>query len=188
MRNDVYRCEQASTPRRGFTLIEILIVITLMGLAGALIVPYMGRSDGLQTQAAVRSIVADVSFAQFDAMANQAVRRVEFDIATNQVRLLGGDFTTGNPDDQYILEDPLSGGREFVLDLDAGRFGGTVIQSADFDGNTFITFDEVGGPVDHDFQPSAGGLVILEGPHALYEIRIGAFTGRVTVTNLLAGG
>jgi prepilin-type N-terminal cleavage/methylation domain-containing protein len=174
--------------RFGFTLIEILIVVTLLGLAGALVVPHMGRSDSLQTQAGVRAIVADISFAQFDAMANQTVRRVEFDLENNRVRLLGGDFTTGDPADTFVLEDPLKGGREFILEFDDDRFGGTTLQNADFDGNTYITFDEVGGPVDETFQPSTGGTVEVVGPHAHYEIRIGAFTGRVTVVNLLNGG
>lgn len=173
--------------RTAFTLIEILIVVTLLGLAASLIVPHMGRSDSLQTQAAVRSIVADVSFAQFDAMANQTTRRVIFDLDANQVRLLGGDFTTGDEADQYILEDPLSNGREFILDLGDGKFGGTQIISADFDGETFITFDEVGGPVDASFAPSAGGSAVLEGPNARYQINVGAFTGRITVVNLLDG-
>jgi prepilin-type N-terminal cleavage/methylation domain-containing protein len=180
--------EPARRASTGFTLIEILIVVTLLGLAGALVVPYMGRSDSLQTQAAVRAIVADMSFAQFDAMANQTVRRVEFDVDNNEMRLLGGDFTTGDPADTYVLEDPLKNGKQFILTFGDDRFGGTRIQSVDFDGNTFITFDEVGGPVDEAFQPSAGGTVRIEGPNALYEIQVGAFTGRVTVVNLLDGG
>ncbi len=176
------------TRSRGFTLIEILIVVTLLGLAAALVVPHMGRSDSLQTQAAVRAIVADISFAQFDAMANQTVRRVEFDVDANIMRLLGGDFTTGDPTDTYILEDPLQGGREFILDFSDDRYGGTFIDTVDFDGNTFITFDAVGGPVDEAFAPSAGGTIRIEGPHASYEIRVNAFTGRITVVNLLDGG
>jgi len=175
-----------STDRqRAFTLIEILIVVALMGLAGALVVPYMGRSDSLQTQAAVRAIVADISFAQFDAMANQTTRRVEINVSDNSLRLLGGDFTTGDPADTFVLEDPLAGGREFILDFDDDRYGGTQIESANFDGESFITFDEVGGPVDSAFQPSAGGVITITGPHARYEIHVGAFTGRVTVINTL---
>ena len=64
------------TARRAFTLIELLIVVVLLGIAGMLVVPAMGSVGVLRIQAAVRTLVSDLTFAQGDAIAQQhAVNR-----------------------------------------------------------------------------------------------------------------
>ncbi|MFK7885090.1 MAG: type II secretion system protein, partial [Phycisphaerales bacterium] len=45
--------------RTGYTLIEVLIVVVAMGIAGAVVIPSMGGAHVLKVQAAVRSVVAD---------------------------------------------------------------------------------------------------------------------------------
>jgi len=64
--------------RKGYTLIEVLIVVTILGLAGALLVPYLSSKGDFDTQSAVRTLIADISFAQSDALANQGFRSVYF--------------------------------------------------------------------------------------------------------------
>ena len=64
--------------RRGYTLIEVLIVVTILGLAASLLVPYLSSKGDFDTQSAVRTLIADISFAQSDALANQGFRSVYF--------------------------------------------------------------------------------------------------------------
>ena len=64
--------------KRGYTLIELMVVIAVMGLAGAMIIPHMVGRGHLAVQAAVQQLIADLSFAQSDALARQEMRRVYF--------------------------------------------------------------------------------------------------------------
>ena len=63
---------------RAYTLIEMLIVVALLGIAGALLIPHLVHQDNLTAQSAVRLLIADLSFAQSDSLANQEFRRVQF--------------------------------------------------------------------------------------------------------------
>ena len=64
--------------RRAYTLIELLIVIAILGLSSALLIPRLVDAETFSVQAAVRSMVADVTFAQTDALAMQRIRRLQF--------------------------------------------------------------------------------------------------------------
>ena len=63
---------------RGYTLIELIFVVALLGLATAMLVPYLVNQNSMTVQAAVRRVIADLSFAQSDALAHQEYRRVHF--------------------------------------------------------------------------------------------------------------
>ena len=70
--------------RRGITLIEVLIVVTLLGIAGVLVIPSMSQVGVLRIQSALRTIVSDLTYAQSDAMAAQARRAVVFGVVMDQ--------------------------------------------------------------------------------------------------------
>ena len=61
---------------RSYTLIELIMVMAVLALAAALLVPNFVGSETMKLQAAVRLLIADLSFAQSDALANQEFRRV----------------------------------------------------------------------------------------------------------------
>src|SRR5690554_431827 len=69
-RNSVFRRQRA------YTLIELLLVVAILGLASAILIPQLANRDSMEVQAAVRQIIADLSFAQSDALAHQEYRRV----------------------------------------------------------------------------------------------------------------
>src|SRR5205814_10625361 len=62
-----------------YTLIELIIVIAMLGLATAVVVPSIGSTDVLRVQSTVRTIVADINCAQSDALARQQGRAMVFD-------------------------------------------------------------------------------------------------------------
>ena len=95
--------------RRGYTLIELLVVIAVLGLAGAMVIPRMIGRGHLATQAAVQQLIADLSFAQSDGLAQQQMRRVYFYPDGRGYCLIRVDDTSfGDPFDEapYILEAP----------------------------------------------------------------------------------
>lgn len=170
--------------RRAFTLIEILIVVTLMGIAASLLIPNMSNAVSFETEAVVRQIVADLSFAQSDAMARQSGRRVLFAENGSGYRILADPYDPEND----VLYDPISdgGSDKYIVDfIGDERFRQIIIEDVDFDGgNDFITFDAIGGPVNGENAASIGGSLVVAGGDGKFRIDVSGFTGRVSVVRL----
>ena len=165
----------ANKPTRhhtGYTLVEVLIVVTILGVASALVVPHMLAAGTLGVQAAARIIVADMLYAQNDAIAQQRNRSVVFDTVGESYELQdeNGDvlsvaWKSGQANNYEV---------DFTTD---DRFQGVVIVSADFSGVSTLEFDALGGPLN-------GGTVVIEFQGTSYRVTVAAFTGRVTVEQI----
>lgn len=192
-----------SAPRsRGYTLIELLIIVALLGIAGALVIPSMTQGTTLQTQAGVRTMVSDLTFAQADAMAFQSRRVIvfgrvpEWDEASSRwVTVEGNGYTLYDVPsgaatldlDNDVMWDPAERNeRPLGRNFDNEDFGGATIQNADFNGDEWLIFDELGGPVTTltSDDPGATGVVEVEGQGSLFRVEVETFTGRVTVTRV----
>jgi prepilin-type N-terminal cleavage/methylation domain-containing protein len=157
-----------STPR-GFTLIEVLMVVAIIGLAGAIVVPQISAMGSMQIQAATRIVIADLLYAQNEAIAHQAVRKLVFDPATNSYKLTDAD---GN-----VLSATWKNGASanYTVNLTSDdRFSTVTLVSANFGNSPEVEFDPLGSP-------SSGGTVELISGTIRYRITVAAFTGRVTV-------
>ena len=76
--------------RKGLTLIEMVIVVLIVGIVGALAAPRYSRSlEHFRAEAAARKIAADLARARGDARTTGANRTVEFDMGLNQYTLVG---------------------------------------------------------------------------------------------------
>lgn len=63
----------------GFTLVELLIVLTVMGIVAAMIVPQLEPGAAHQLRAVGAIVVSDLDYARHLAVANQSTYRVDFD-------------------------------------------------------------------------------------------------------------
>jgi prepilin-type N-terminal cleavage/methylation domain-containing protein len=184
---------------RGYTLIELILVIGILGLAGALLVPVLGDRGDFDTQAAVRRLVADITFAQSDALANQEPRRVVFlpdPEAEGQflgwciVKVRESDLANEyDPETANYVSDPLApkgANGNYIVDIVGDeRFGESYIASADLDGGSpFITFDELGGTITSGNEPGTGGEIVIRGGNSGYRITVDGVTGKLTVTDI----
>jgi prepilin-type N-terminal cleavage/methylation domain-containing protein len=174
---------QRSSRRRGFTLLEILVTVVIMGIAGALVIPAMGETGILRVQGAVRSVVADLTFAQADAVAFQERRALMFDVQNNVYRMVQVPGDMLDPDNN-TLYDPTKPDGRYVMSLADPRFGGAHLVSASFDNEPFVIYDALGGPVADasGAVPGSGGQVRISGSRQTFTISVEPFTGRVTVT------
>ena len=179
---------------RCYTLIELIMVMAVLALAAALLVPNIVGSDTMRAQAAVRLLIADLSFAQSDALANQEYRRVVFYADGSGYCLIqveAGETTPADLDDpgvDYVV-DPLGHIGRYIVDytLD-NRFAGVRITAATIDGVVLedrpeITYDLMGGTVlsNTESVPGIGGSVTLSYKDSNYRIEISPFTGKLTV-------
>lgn len=176
-----------SARRRGFTLLELLAVVAILGIAAALLIPSMSNTGILRVQAAVRTIVSDITFAQSDAVAFQERRAIVFDIENSSYRIVQVPGSTIDIE-HNTLYDPSREGGLFVVNFNDAVFGGARITNASFDAGTTLIFDALGGPVADAAgdEPSAGGSITVVGSGSTFQIAIEAFTGRVTATRVAA--
>ena len=183
--------------RRGYTLMELIVVVAMLGLAGALLVPRLVDADTFSVQAAARTLIADFTFAQNDAWASQGIRRVQFlRDQNNKLRgyaILAPDpqdsyDTTFDPDTAQFLAHPTSVGTggDYIVDFELdSRFSGVEIESIDFEGRDWIAFDSLGGPIGSGYQPSAvGGEIRLRGDSGAYLIHLSGFTGKISLQRI----
>ncbi len=175
---------------RGYTLVEVLVVVTILGVAGMMVVPTLGQTDVLRVQGAVRAVVADMTFAQADALAYQEQRAVVFDLNENAYTLVAVFDGAVDPAANALF-DPRGPGQQYIVDLDDPVFGNAQIGEADFDGDAILIFDELGGPVISPGSdvPGSTGSVDIIGSSSRLRITVEAFTGHITVAELpLEGG
>ena len=152
----------------GFTLVEVLVVVTIIAVAGAIVVPHLLEPSNWSVQAASRIVIADLLFAQNEAIARQAPRRVIFDAANNTYRVADNTDVT--------VELPFRGG-DYVVDFDKdNRFSGVRLENVNLGGPdpSRVEFDPLGGT-------SAGGTLELATNNTRYRITVAPITGRVTV-------
>lgn len=167
----------ARAKRSAYTLIELLIVVTVLGIASAILIPSMGSTGVLRVQAAVRQIVSDITVAQSESLAFQRGRAIIFNTTTNSyqvVEVRGGQI---DPVANLITEISLGSG---------AVYGDARITEATFDGDATLIFDELGAPTlsPGQSQPTATGILTIEGSGNRFRIEIDGYTGRVLVRDM----
>jgi prepilin-type N-terminal cleavage/methylation domain-containing protein len=172
-------------PRRGFTLIEILCVVIILGIAGAIIVPQIGTRDDLRAASAARALMADLIYAQNLAITSQGNHYVAFDIANRKYTVFNSSMN--------VVQHPVEKG-DFTMTYGPGGSPGLrecTLASAEFlgtsttDKRTTIGFDELGTPLVRfggtTETLTAGEIKVRSGNYEL-TIRIEPYTGQITVS------
>lgn len=67
--------------KRGFTLIEIIVVVIILAIAAAIAVPYVGNMGSYKSTAAARIVMSDLFYAQNYAITAQKTVYVTFTVA-----------------------------------------------------------------------------------------------------------
>ncbi len=150
---------------RGFTLMEVLIVVLIIGILAVTVVPMALSAASVQAVAAGRMIASDLQYAQNEAIIGQTPVTVTFDPGRESYQLVNASGVLIHPitNDSYIVD--------FSSD---SKFTELDIVSVNFGGETWVTFDEMGAP-------DVGGSIVLQaGPHAL-SVDVANVTGSVTV-------
>jgi prepilin-type N-terminal cleavage/methylation domain-containing protein len=180
-------------PVAAFTLAEVLVTIVILGLAALCVQPILSGRGEIDAQSAARRLIADLAFAQGDAMNRQEFRRIHFfeDGSGWCVLAIDADALDAafDPASAALVRDPIAGaGRDGAMRVDFGRDGlytGLRIESAEIDGESRdLTFDPMGGLVSRTGSASAGGSVVLWSADRAYRIDFAPFTGKVRLAEL----
>ena len=182
---------------RGYTLVELLVVVAVLAIAGTLLLPNLIDRGTFAIQAAARSIVSDIVFAQSDALANQEYRRFQFIGAdAGSEGYSGYCITRVNPtnmawpfdeDSADYVDDWMGSAQStgrFIVDFESDdRFRGVSINRVNLDaGLDYMTFDEYGGSISSaGGAPGIGGVIELTSQGHQYRVSVAPFTGKTTV-------
>jgi prepilin-type N-terminal cleavage/methylation domain-containing protein len=170
---------------RGFTLVEILVMVVIIGIAGAIIVPQMGSRDDLKLSSASRMLTADLLYLQNMAISRQRNHFVAFDVPGQRYTLLDGSMLA-------VLTHPLTrdpytvrfGKRSASGLSDVKLVSATFVAHADDPPTTLLGFDELGTPVIFDagtILPLSDGSIILQSGKDKLKVSIGSYTGQINV-------
>jgi prepilin-type N-terminal cleavage/methylation domain-containing protein len=166
--------------RRAYTLIEILIVVVILGIAAALVVPAMGDTGVLRVQAAVRTIVSDLNMAQSEAAAHQENYAAVFFPDENRYVVVQVPSGAVDPTQNIIASQRFGN----------GTMGDSVLKAVDFAGSTILIFNEMGEPQlsSEEGGVPQNGTIEIEGTGQTFRITVQGYTGRITVERVEGGG
>ncbi|HBG45974.1 MAG TPA: hypothetical protein DDW94_03195 [Deltaproteobacteria bacterium] len=160
----------------GFTLIELMMVILLLSILGAVAAPYLwSGAPAITISALSRKVADDIRYAQELALSRNNLDtpvstnpyflyRVRFNVAApfcadaNQYNIASDADNNGswaeNPNGSGQIEsarNPVNGESFFCVSLDNGDYAGFTV-SADFGGSVpgVVAFDQMGVPYDSD--------------------------------------
>ena len=127
----------AALSDQAFTLVEMIIVVLIVGIAAALALPMFGQTDLTRLRSAAGLLAADLGYAQIESIAHgDDLRIVVFDQDANSYRIA----TAADPDTP--ITNPI-GNLPYTTTFGAGRardLAGVTIQGYDLAGDDRIQF------------------------------------------------
>ena len=176
-------------PTSGFTLIEILVVVVILGIAAAIIVPHIGSRSDLKATSAARLMMADLIYVQNRSISQQKWHYVQFDTATNSYKVMDQMSPTLNIITHPVEQSP------FVVAIGASgpaALRDVNINTVTFDGQKVIAFDEMGTP--YAYNPGTNvstaltaGSIKLKCKEMSLDIIIEPFTGELRLGPITPG-
>jgi len=136
--------------RKGFTLIELVMVIILIGIISVFAAPMLSNISTMKAGAFTDKLRANIRYAQNLAMSQNRRYRVYFNAAPSPnpgyavVNDLNGNGVWGEAGE--VAPDPAGSGNLSIA-LNAGQYAGITFSSVGFSGN-YVEFDSFGVPYD----------------------------------------
>jgi prepilin-type N-terminal cleavage/methylation domain-containing protein len=169
-------------PRSGFTLIEILVMVVILGIMAAVILPQLGTTNDQKSMAAARVVMADLLYAQSRSISLQQMHYVQFNTSNGTYQVM----TSVSP--AVMINNPMSGQAYTVRFGSSSTTGLQSMQlgSANFDGQTVIAFDSMGVPYSYNTSTSTAtalvsGTIVITSGAASSTITVAPFSGQLSV-------
>jgi Tfp pilus assembly protein FimT len=158
------------SPRRvpvklgGFSLTELLIMMTVMVIIVAVAIPLMGSSNYSVARAAARRVASDLQYAQDTAIATQKDITVAFDVDSESYSL---------SNESGALIHPITN-NAYAIDFRTQKELSHLDIVSMFGGGS-VTFDSAG-------IPDVGGMLTLRAGGSTFYVTVSPITGTVSVS------
>lgn len=160
----------------GFTLIELVVVMTLIAILAWIAYPKITAMSEIRLDAAARRVAADLRYAQNRSIGTRVVHGLYFEPAQ-------GRYTVYAPTPATPITDPADRARTLRVTFNQKvEYRGVAITSASFGTTPAVSFDYFGVPRDSGGTDlAATGRVILTYQGQSDTIDVAPGTGAVTV-------
>ncbi|MHC4241542.1 MAG: GspH/FimT family pseudopilin [Planctomycetota bacterium] len=160
--------------RRGFTLVELLIVIAIISIAALTAIPMMSSAASMQIRSAANMLTADLEYAKSMAISRAQIFSVVFDAGADSYRI---EDQYGNP-----IPHPVKKGFNYDIDFqNDGRLKKVDIVSVDFDSTSEVKFDYLGSPYNGNDNPLNNGIINLQAGSTATIVTVEPVTGYVSI-------
>lgn len=152
MRPRQHKTRNGRRPGRAFTLVELVLVTVIVAIFASIAVPrYANFVAQQRADAAAGRIKTDLALARRQARFSSTARTVTFDVGADSYTLVG-------------MEDPDHPAQTYQVNIAAEPYNAR-ITSVDFNGDTQLTFDGYGTPVDTGGTPVSGKVTVQAGDY-----------------------
>ncbi|HQY89772.1 MAG TPA: type II secretion system protein [Tepidisphaeraceae bacterium] len=168
-----------------FTLIEILIVLTILGISFAVVAPMIGDRGSLKAASAARKVIADLNYIQNMAIATQKTHFMRFNPSDYDIA-----WQSSASADLEQLEHPIDK-MPFVVyfgsSATSASLADVTITSVDVGGMKTLAFDAFGSPQAYDSTTktltdiSSAATIKLTSGTSVIVISVQPFTGEISV-------
>ena len=130
--------------RRGFTLVEILVVVAILGIMATIVGIHIGSRNDLKVNSAARVLVANLQYLQNRAIVGRKAQWVVVGAGGGSL-----EFSERVSTSWQILEHPIEHNDYVMVFGPGGRGGGqdVTLSTHDYDGRAVLGFDEYGAPI-----------------------------------------
>lgn len=160
---------------RGFTVVELLIVLVVLAIAAAVVIPSIGTAADSQAISAARVVASDLEIARSLALTTQQPHALVFRPDLKAYKVVanygGGAYATA-----VAVPHPVVQGKLFEVVLaEQSGMGAVTVSSATFGGAAYVTFNSQG-------EPASPGVVTIRSRNVAMQVSVAILTGTVTVT------
>ena len=153
---------------KGFTLIEIIIVVVILAIAAMSAIPLMSSGGSMQIRSAANMIAADLEYAKSMSISRGQNYSVVFDKNTESYRI--------EDQNNNMIPHPVKKGFYYIVNFqNDGRLSKVDITNVSFT-NSKVVFDCLGSPDN-------GGTVSLSANGPSATITVEPVTGFISISN-----
>jgi prepilin-type N-terminal cleavage/methylation domain-containing protein len=165
----------AKNYNRGFTVVELLVVLMILVIVAMVAIPMAGSAAGVQVRSAANMIAADLEYAKSMAIARAQNFSVVFDSSQESYQI---EDSTGT-----VIAHPVKKGSNYVVDLPGEGLDKVNIVSALFDSTGTVKFDYFGSPYNGNDSPLNSGVITLQTGVVTITIAVEPVTGFISIAN-----
>jgi prepilin-type N-terminal cleavage/methylation domain-containing protein len=150
---------------RGFTVVELLIVVVILAIAALTAVPMMSSASSMQIRSATSLIMADLEYAKSMAISRGQDYSVRFNVAADSYQIEDQGGT--------VIQHPVKKGFDYVVSFsNDSRLNRIDVTNVTFSDAT-VTFNCLGSP-------DSGGTVSLQAGNTTATVTVEPVTGYIS--------
>jgi len=157
--------------RKGFTLIEVVMVLVIVGILAALAIPRFDSFYSIKLDGSMKKVVSDIRYAQLTAVSRHGNCRIVFGPASDTY-IAEEQLTLGGP--WSGIKDPFTKANLTMNFRTDPQYKGIDIVNANFNSSNILQFDWQG-------VPQAGGTATFNCQGNIRVVTVAQNTGRVRV-------